>query len=64
MPYNIGNLPALMEALDKQARSEGNESQHELGISLINLARERGFTVDEIIKAVCDTHDGPVFYYP
>lgn len=61
--YNIGNLPALMEALNKQARAEGNESQHELGISLINLARERGFTEEQIIEAV-STQDGPVFYYP
>lgn len=62
--YNIGNLPALMEKLDQQARREGNESQHELGVSLINLARERGMTESEIIEAVCDTQDGPVFYYP
>lgn len=62
--HKIGNLPALMELLDKQARTEGNESQHELGISLVNLARERGLTEDDIIKALCDTHDGPVFYYP
>lgn len=63
MPHNIGNLPALMEALHKQARSEGNDSQHELGISLINLACERGFTEAQIVAAV-STEDGPVFYYP
>lgn len=63
MPYTVGNLPALMEALNKQARLEGNESQHELGISLVNLARERGFTEDQLITAL-STEDGPVFYYP
>jgi hypothetical protein len=61
--YRIGNTPALMEALIKQSRSEGNESEHELGISIVNLARERGFTEDAIIDAL-STEDGPVFYYP
>lgn len=65
MAHRIGNLPALMELLDKQARTEGNESEHELGISLINLARDRGITEDEIIEAVCSAKDeGPVFYRP
>lgn len=61
--YAIGNTPAIMEALVKQARVEGNESEHELGVAIVNLARERGLTEDAIIDASM-TQDGPVFYYP
>lgn len=52
MTYRIGNLGALADLLRAQARLEGNESEHELGISLVNLARERGLTEEQIIDAL------------
>jgi hypothetical protein len=60
---NQGNLPALMEQLYK--RTLRNESDRQaIGRALIEIAKANGMTNDEIMEALWETHEGPVFYYP
>lgn len=52
-----------MEQLYK--RTLRNESDRQaIGRALIEIAKANGMTNDEIMKALWDTHEGPVFYYP
>lgn len=62
------NIPALMELLYKQT-CDGNYSvkqtvRRELGLNLIDLAKKMGIDEAEIMQALYETHEGPVFYYP
>lgn len=52
-----------MEQLYK--RTLRNESDRQaIGRALIEIAKANGMTNDEIMEALWETHEGPVFYYP
>lgn len=58
----VGNIPALMEKLVSTARFGGSDI--ELQDKMVGAARVLGLTEEQIQKALYDTYDGPVFYYP
>lgn len=58
-----GNLPALMEQLYKRTL-QSDDKRVIIGRQLIETAKAVGMTNDEIMEALWETDEGPVFYYP
>lgn len=50
--HKIGNLRGLSEKLIAMAEHDGNEAEHQLGIALVNLAREEGLTEEQILEGL------------
>lgn len=50
--HKIGNLRGLSEKLIEMAERDGNDAEHQLGIALVNLARDEGLTEDQILEGL------------
>lgn len=50
--HKIGNLRKLTDTLIEAAERDGNEAEHQLGIALVNLARDEGLAEEQIVAAL------------